>query len=149
MSHAVLKKQCANSTTRKEAGSRTNAMLNASQCTTCEIRIEECGDGCKIYCTCDDQSARKALQNICRTLDGGCCRVCCTCDGDLCCECCFAGCDCKCEMLTDGVCICCTTTDKACLTMVAAMCRCLSACRECGCECTVCINEKPVCRCEC
>lgn len=148
MSNAVLKKQCGKTTSKKDCETRKRAS-GASKCTVCEIRIEECKDGCKIYCTCDDMAACKALQNLCRTLDGGVCCVKCTCDSEPCCECCFAGCECSCEMMADGVCICCTTSDKACQKMVEAMCRSLCACRECGCECTVCINDKPVCCCEC
>lgn len=115
----------------------------------CEIRIEECAQGCKIYCTCEDEVACQTLQNLCRKLEGCACNVQCTRDGELCCQCCFDCCECKCEMMADGVCICCTTTDKACMKMVQQMCRCLSCCCECGCECTICMDNTPVCHCNC
>jgi hypothetical protein len=67
----------------------------------------------------------------------------------MCCQCCFDCCECSCEMMANGVCLCCNTTDAQCLRMIQEMCRCLCCCCECGCGCTVCINNTPVCCCEC
>jgi hypothetical protein len=148
MSNAVLRTKKA--TSQGSAAVRGKKM-DATQCTIacCEIRMEECCDGCKIYCICDDATACAALQKLCRNLDCGACSVQCTRDGQACCECCFDCCDCTCEMLADGVCICCNASDDACLKMVQAMCRCMCCCCECGCDCTVCINGMPICQCAC
>jgi hypothetical protein len=33
--------------------------------------------------------------------------------------------------------------------MVQCMCRCLCCCQSTGCECTVCLNGTPICKCAC
>jgi hypothetical protein len=113
----------------------------------CEIRIEQCEGGCKIYCCCEDQVACKTMQNLCRALAGGLCTVCCCWNGICICQCDFACCHCTCEMTADGICICCKTGDKTCQQMIKAMCECLCCCQEYGCTCTVCFNNCPVCHC--
>lgn len=146
MTNTVLSKKSACATTKSESKTRKQAKATAKQeVPCCEIRFEECRNGCKIYCTCDSSAICRELQELCCSLKNGCCSVQCCCDGQDCCECCFAGCECKCETVTGGVCICCTSNDEACIKMIQDMCRCLCSCCDCGCECTVCINGKPVC----
>jgi hypothetical protein len=52
-------------------------------------------------------------------------------------------------MTANGVCICCNTGDKACQTMIKALCECLCCCQDYGCTCTLCFNGTPVCHCAC
>ena len=151
MTNAVLKKSAC-STPKMELGTkRSNSTCasknDAAMCTvpTCEIRIEECRDGCKICCTCEDEAACATIQDLCRNLSDRSCEIECSQNGQACCKCCFTCCDCTCQMLSDGVCIYCKASDKACLKMVQEMCRCLSCCQDCGCESTVCIGGTPVC----
>ena len=60
-------------------GERSNSAMcvvgtasTAGLCTIprCEIKIERCADGCKIYCSCDDDVACGTLQNLCRCARG-------------------------------------------------------------------------------
>ena len=115
----------------------------------CEIRIEECGKGCKIYCTCDDELACAALHALCRNMLDCPCSVSCTKDGVMVCRCEFDCCDCSCEVLSDGICITCKSKDKCCAEMIQTLCRCLSCCQECDCTSTVSLNKVPVCCCTC
>ena len=115
----------------------------------CEIRMEECRQGCKIYCTCDDEATCAALQNLCNMIENCVCSVRCIRDGEMCCECCFDCCDCTCQMLMNGICLCCSTDDKDCMKMIQAMCKCLCCCHDCGCEYNICVNGAPICRCTC
>lgn len=120
---------------------------SAGVCTAprCEIKIERCKDGCKIFCSCDDDVACGTLQNVCKALAGGLCSVCCTWNGVTLCQCNFACCRCQCEPTRDGVCISCTCGDAECCRMVQALCDCVCACQDGGCVCTVCFNGTPVC----
>jgi hypothetical protein len=111
----------------------------------CEMKFEKCAGGCKITCQCDDEVACATLQNLCKSLAGGLCSCCCTCNGIPCCQCNFALCHCQCECTKSGVCITCTTGDKACCDMIQACCECLAACCKAGCCCYLCFNNTPVC----
>ena len=145
MSNAVLKKNFGRMTTTVE----TNA--GASQCNVlcCDIRMEECAEGCKIFCTTDDKAVCVKLQQLCRELDCCVCSVCCAREDECCCDCRFDCCECTCEMLKNGVCLCCSCKDLGCLEIVQSMCRCLSCCQSCGCECKVRLGDTIVCRCCC
>lgn len=135
----------------KTAGTTLNRATTNDCCVVpkCEIRIEECADGCKIICTCDDEVARKTMQNLWRAMAGGLCSVCCTWNGMTVCQCDFVCCHCTCEMTADGVCISCRTGDKTCQEMLKAMCKCLCKCQDCGCASMVCLNGTPICHCSC
>lgn len=111
----------------------------------CEIRFEKCAGGCKIYCSCDDETARATLQNLCRMLSDGMCSCSCACNGITVCQCNFTLGLCKCEFTKDGVCISCTSGDKKCCEMIQQCCDCLQCCCEAGCTCYVCYNNTPVC----
>ena len=52
---------------------------------------------------------------------------------------------CKCEMTKDGVCVTCTSGDKACTEMIQACCDCLAATVKNGCMCCLMMNNTPVC----
>lgn len=128
--------------------------MNATACAQldipqCELRMEECKGGCKIYCTCDDELACARLHDLCRNMLECPCSISCTKDGLMVCRCEFDCCDCSCEMLADGICITCTSKDKCCAEMIQTLCRCLSCCQECGCTSTVSLNKTPVCCCTC
>ena len=151
MANATMKSKACS--TKKSAANMESmgSMKSAARCEApkCDIRMEECQDGCMIYCTCEDQAACKMLQSLCRAMATGICSICCTRNGKTICECNFAHCLCSCELTSDGICICCKTDDKACVKMVQAACRCLCCCLECGCDCTVCLNETTICHRDC
>lgn len=154
MSSNVLEKNCSSKSIKREAMSRMDATMHgesAADCGVpkCTMRFEKCDDGCRVYCTCDNETAARLLLRICRTLEGGCCTLNCCYKGESCLRCSFAACDCQCEMTPNGVCVCCTTSDPCCVAMIQAMCHCMCACCANGCECTLCINDVPVCRCGC
>ncbi|MBX3451098.1 MAG: hypothetical protein KF777_16150 [Planctomycetaceae bacterium] len=113
----------------------------------CSIEIEQCADGCKIKCCCDDDIACATLQNLCRMLAGGQCSVCCQLNGVTVLDCKFTCCHCKCEMTEDGCCITCCSGDTACCEMVQACCEAIACCVKNGCCCYVCFNGTPVCCC--
>ena len=52
---------------------------------------------------------------------------------------------CKCEYTKDGVCITCTSGDKACCEMLQKCCDCLETCCKSGCCCYVCLGNTPIC----
>ena len=111
----------------------------------CRIECEDCTDGCKIYCACDEQVSCGTLQNLCRALAGDACCVVCTWNGTIVCQCNFTCGHCRCEMSKDGACITCTSGDKACCKMIKSMCDAINCCLECGCSCTLCFGTTPVC----
>src|SRR5262245_28436182 len=88
----------------------------------CEIRMEKCKEGIKIFCSCEDEVACGALQNLCKMLAGGMCSCCCTMNGITVCQCNLSCGICKCECTKDGVCITCTSGDKKCCEMIQACC---------------------------
>jgi len=111
----------------------------------CTVKFEKTSDGCKIYCKCDDEVARGALQNLCRMLSEGCCSCCCCQNGVCVCQCNFVFGKCKCEQTKDGCCISCTSGDKECCQQIQACCDCVEKCCKSGCCCYVCFNNTPVC----
>ena len=115
----------------------------------CDMKFEKCAGGFKIKCSCEDEVACGALQNLCKMMAGGMCSCCCTMNGITICQCNFACCNCKCEYTKDGCCFTCTSGDKACAEMLAACCVCLSCCQKSGCCCYICFNNTPVCCCTC
>jgi hypothetical protein len=146
----LRKNECAtamNETRQTNYGAMSNAATCELPC--CTIRMEECRGGCKIYCTTDDEAACTMLQELCNTLEGSACCIRCMRDGEMCCECRFDCCDCTCQPLMNGVCLYCSTGDKAHMEMVQAMCKCLCCCCETGCECVVCLGTTSICNCCC
>lgn len=111
----------------------------------CTIRLEKCSGGMKMVCSCDDEVACGAMQNLCKMLAGGMCSCCCTWNGMMMCQCNLCCANCQCEMTKDGCCITCTSGDKKCCEMLQACCECLSACMDAGCCCYVCFGNTPVC----
>src|SRR5262245_9138337 len=101
--------------------SPASAFPNVCVVPRCKIECEECTDGCKIYCSCDEQVACHTLQNLCRALAGESCCVCCTWNGVTLCQCNFTCCHCRCECTKDGVCISCCSGDKSCCKMIKAL----------------------------
>jgi len=115
----------------------------------CTLTVEKCKDGCKINCSCEDPVACGTLQNLCKMLAGGLCSVCCTFNGMTVCQCNFCCGLCKCEYTPSGVCITCTSGDKACCEMIQACCECLAGCVRAGCCCYVCLGGNPICCSQC
>ena len=111
----------------------------------CTIEFEKSAGGCKIHCRCEDEVACGTLQNLCKMLCDGLCTINCTWNGIQCCQCNLCCGNCKCEYTKDGVCITCTSGDKACAAMIQACCQCLSTCCESGCCCYISFNNTPVC----
>jgi len=120
----------------------TPSMMMVPRCT---ISMEKCAGGMKMVCTCDDEIACGAMQNLCKMLAGGMCSCCCTWNGMMMCQCNLCCANCQCEMTKDGCCITCTSGDKKCCEMLQACCECLSTCMEAGCCCYVCFGNTPVC----
>src|SRR5262245_29649693 len=78
-------------------------MMDVSACmqldiAQCELRMEECKGGCKIYCICEDELACVTMQDLCRKMLECPCSISCTKDGVVVCRCDFDCCDCRCEM---------------------------------------------------
>lgn len=111
----------------------------------CTIKMEKCAGGMKMMCECEDEMSCATLQNMCKMLCDGMCSCCCMKNGMVMCQCNMAMCNCTCEMTANGVCITCTSGDKACCEMVQACCDCMMACMDAGCMCCVCFNGTPVC----
>ena len=111
----------------------------------CEMKFEKCTGGFKITCSCEDEVACGALQNLCKMLAGGMCSCCCTYNGITICQCNFCCGNCKCEYTKDGCCLTCTSGDKACCDMLQACCDCLKCCYEKNCCCYFMFNNTPVC----
>jgi hypothetical protein len=51
---------------------------------------------------------------------------------------------CKCEMTDTGVCLTCTSGDKACCEMIQCCCDCMNSMLKAGCTCCVMMNGTPV-----
>ena len=91
----------------------------------CTMKMEKCNGGMKITCTCDDDMAAATLQNMCKMMAGGMMSMCCMMNGMMMCQCNMAMCKCECAMTKDGVCITCTSGDKAMCDMIQACCDCM------------------------
>lgn len=113
----------------------------------CTVTVENCKDGCKIHCKCDDEVACSMLQNLCRALEGGVCGFTCLHNGQCLCNCSLTCGHCSCELTKDGCCITCTSGDAKCCQLIQKCCECLKSCLECGCTCCVTLNNTPVCCC--
>ena len=115
----------------------------------CEMRVERCDGGCKIYCSCDDAEDRRALQAAGEKMAGKLCSVSCSLHGEPICHCTFNCCDCTCECTrtAEGMCLTCVSCDPACCEMVQAICDCIARCQECGCDCMLHCGETPICVC--
>lgn len=111
----------------------------------CELKFEKCAGGVKIHCKCDDDVSCATLQNLCKMLAEGMCSCCCTWNGITVCQCNLCCGTCKCEYTKDGVCITCTSGDKACCEMLQKCCDCLETCCKSGCCCYVCLGNTPIC----
>ena len=121
------------------------AAANMCMLPRCTMKFEKCAGGFKINCSCDDEVACGALQNLCKMLAGGACSCCCLWNGMTMCMCNLCCGHCKCEMTKNGCCITCTSGDKECCKMLQACCDCLSACYDAGCQCCVSLGNTPVC----
>jgi len=111
----------------------------------CRMKMEKCAGGMKVTCVCEDEVAAATLQNLCKMAAGGMCSLCCMMNGTMICCCNMAMCKCECADTKDGVCITCTSGDKACCDMIQACCDCMCACMNSGCMCCVCFNGMPCC----
>jgi hypothetical protein len=121
------------------------AMGNMCMVPRCSISLEKSEGGMKITCSCEDEVACTMLQNMCKMLAGGMCCCSCTMNGMSICQCNLAMCKCECTMTEDGVCLTCTSGDKACCDMVHACCDCIAKCIKAGCLCCVSLGGMPVC----
>ena len=131
------------------ASSAPGAAPAANWCVVprCTLKVEKCPGGLKLHCKCDDDVACATLQNLCKMLAGSMCSCCCTLNGVPCCTLNLACGICTCECTKDGVCITCTSGDKACCEMIQACCDCLACLCKNGCCCYVCFGNTPVCCC--
>ena len=111
----------------------------------CTMRAEKCKGGMKLYCSCEDEVACGALQNLCKMFAEGTCNFCCTFNGICVCQCNLVCGTCKWEATKDGCCFTCISGDKACCDMIQACCDCLSGCLEAGCCCTASLGGTPIC----
>ena len=111
----------------------------------CTMKMEKCKGGMKMTCTCEDEMAAATLQNMCKMMAGSMCSCCCMMNGMVVCTCNLTMGMCKCEMTPKGVCITCTSGDKACSEMIQACCDCLCTMMKAGCSCCVMMNNTPVC----
>lgn len=111
----------------------------------CTFKFEKCAGGFKLNCSCDDEVACGALQNLCNQLAGQQCSICCQWNGTTVCECNLCCGHVKCELTKDGCCFTCTSGDKACCEMCQACCDCLCKCCDCGCLCCVSLGGTPIC----
>jgi hypothetical protein len=124
-------------------------MGNMCMVPRCSMKMEKCQGGMKLTCSCDDEVACTMLQNMCDSLAGTMCSCCCMMNGMMMCQCNLAMCKCECEHTEKGVCITCTSGDKACCDMIQACCDCMMKCMQAGCTGCLCFNNMPVCCCTC
>ena len=123
------------------------AMGNMGMVVRCDMKMEKTKDGMKITCSCPDEMSATTLQNMCKMLSDSMCSCCCMMNGMMVCQCNMTMCRVKCTDTKDGVCVTCTTGDKACCEMLHACCDCMTACMGAGCMCCLCFGGTPVCCC--
>lgn len=124
-------------------------MGNVCMLPRCTMKFEKCTGGMKVTCSCEDEVACGALQNLCKMLAGGMCSFSCMMNGMCVCSCNMCCGTTKCEMTKDGCCVTCTSGDKACCEMLQACCDCLTCCMKNNCMCCMCFGGTPVCCCTC
>lgn len=110
----------------------------------CTFKMEKVNGGLKITCTCDDKTAANMMQNLCKMLSGGLCSCCLMMNGMALCTVNLTMGLCKCEMTDTGVCLTCTSGDKACCEMIQCCCDCMNSMLKAGCTCCVMMNGTPV-----
>ena len=111
----------------------------------CTMKMEKCTGGMKITCTCEDKAACTMMQQLCTMMTGGMVSCWMMMNGMPVCTCCLTMGMCRCEMMKDGVCITCTSGDKACTDMIQACCESMTVMLKSGCCCTMMINNNPIC----
>lgn len=111
----------------------------------CTFKMEKCTGGMKITCMCDDKMACSMVQNLCTMMAGGMYSCSMMMNGMCVCTCNLTCGMCKCEMTDKGVCLTCTSGDKACCDMIQACCECMSTMLKSGCTCCMMMNGTPVC----
>ena len=127
-------------------GATTNpTAMNMMMVPRCTMTFEKCAGGMKIQCVCEDKVSAGMLQNLCTMMAGGMCSCCCMMNGMMVCCCNLMMGMCKCETTEMGVCITCTSGDKACCAMIQACCENMAAMMKAGCTCCVMMNNMPVC----
>ena len=119
--------------------------MNFMMVPRCTFKVERTDKGMKLVCSCSDKMACTMMQNLCTAMQGGMCSYCVMMNGMTICSCNLTMGMCKCDMTKDGVCITCTSGDKACCDMIQACCDSLSAMLQAGCTCCVMMNNNPVC----
>jgi len=121
------------------------ASMNMMMVPRCTIRMEKCEGGMTMKCTSDDKMAVAMMQNLCTMLAGSMCSCCMMMNGMMACCCNLTMAICKCETMDDGVCITCTSGDKACGEMIQACCDCCSSMMKAGCTCCIMMGNMPIC----
>lgn len=119
--------------------------MNMLMVPRCTIKMEKIQGGLKINCVCEDATAKSMLQNLCKMLAGSMCSCCMMLNGMTVCHCNLTMGLCKCDLTDSGVCITCTSGDKACCDMIQACCDCMASMLKAGCTCCVMMNSNPVC----
>ena len=123
----------------------TGAAMNMMMMPRCAMKMEKMPNGMKMTCTCEDDMARRMMQNLCMMMNGN-----------------MLGCHMmmngmmmmsvnmmmgmiKCEMTANGMCVAWTSGD-------AAMCKMIHCCGDGmmammagGCACVMTMNNTPVC----
>lgn len=111
----------------------------------CTFKAERTTDGCKVYCTFEDQTACSTFQNLCQALAGGMCTCCLTYNGVTVCSYNFMFGTCKWELTSNGCCFYCTSGDQQVCSMIQSFCDCFSTMLSSGCHCCWYVNNTPIC----
>ncbi|MBE2213027.1 MAG: hypothetical protein IAE82_04080 [Opitutaceae bacterium] len=119
--------------------------MNMMMMPRCSMMMEKCAGGMMLTCTCDNTMSAGMMQNLCQMMGGGMISCVMMMNGMSMMTCNLAMGMCKCEMTKTGMCITCTSGDKACCDMIQACCDAMMAMMKGGCTCCVCMNGTPVC----
>lgn len=126
------------------APSTMPAGFNMLMVPRCTFKVEKCTGGMKISCSCDDKMACSMMQNLCKMMAGGMCSCCMMMNGMVVGTFNLTMGMCKCEMTDHGVCVTCTSGDKACCDMIQASCECMATMLKAGCACCLFMNNNPI-----
>jgi hypothetical protein len=124
----------------------TGAMTpNMMMLPRCKYKIEKGSGGLTITCTCDDQTARGMLQNLCSMMQGCMVSCCLMMNGMTVCCCNLTMGLCMTEMTGKGCKITCTSGDTKCAQMIQSCGDCMNTMLQAGCTCCLMMNNNPVC----
>jgi len=111
----------------------------------CEVSVEFCNTGIRVYCVCEDDISTSNLIALTRMTAGGMCSICCMMNGMVLLQANFPLCNCSFEYIDHGVVFVLLAIDSAVMALLQGQLDCMNRLMQAGCMCCICISGVPIC----